>query len=73
MRIVVTAKTGAKHPFCKEIEKGFFEVAVKEPAHENRANTAIQKCLADHFDIAPSQIQIVRGQKSKRKVFNVVL
>ncbi len=73
MRIFVTVKTGAKHPLIKEIEKGVFEVAVREPAHENRANTAIQKALADHFDIAPSRIQLVRGEKSKRKVFDVVL
>ncbi|MBI4272446.1 DUF167 domain-containing protein [Candidatus Uhrbacteria bacterium] len=73
MRIVVTVKTGAKIPFVKEIEKGVCEIAVREPAHENRANIAIQKALADYFGIAPSQIQLARGQKNKRKVFDACL
>ncbi len=72
MRVFVKAKTGARRSSVKKNDNGVFEIAVKEPAHENRANSAIQKVLADHFDIAPSQIQLVRGQKSKEKVFDIV-
>lgn len=71
MDIFVIAKTGAKQTFVKEKEKGIFEVCVTEPAHENRANVAIQKALADYFGIARSRVLLKRGQKSKRKFFTV--
>ena len=49
-----------------------FIVKVKEPPKEGRANQAVIKLLAQHFDIPQSQVRILSGFKSKNKVIEVV-
>ncbi len=72
MRIFVTAKTSARQTVVKKKDESHFEVSVRTPPLENRANKAIIKALADYFDIAPSRISLVRGEKSKQKVFDIL-
>jgi len=48
-----------------------FVVKVKEPPKEGRANQAVIKLLAQHFDIPQSQVRILSGFKSKNKVIEV--
>lgn len=74
MKILVFAKPGAKRTSVKKMEDlvpGFdasFSVAVKEPAEAGRANCAIEKALAEHFDVPISSIRIVAGHTTHRKV-----
>ena len=72
MKIFIKAKAGAKHPGVKKIGAAHFSVAVKEPAHDGRANAAIARALADHFDIAPSRVRLIRGHTGKEKTFEIV-
>jgi hypothetical protein len=48
-----------------------FIVKVKEPPKEGRANQAVIKLLAEHFDVSQSQVRILSGFKSKNKVVEV--
>lgn len=48
-----------------------FMVSVKEPAKEGRANRAIEKAIAEYFNIPPSRVRIVSGEASKEKVIEV--
>jgi len=50
-----------------------FVVKVKEPPKEGRANQAVIKLLAQHFDIPQSQVRILSGFKSKNKLIEVVV
>ncbi len=72
MQIFVTAKTSARQTVVKKKDESHFDVSVKEAPLENRANKAITRALADYFDIAPSRISLVRGEKSKQKVFEIM-
>ena len=41
-------------------------------AHDGEANKKVVEILADYFDVAKSQIEIISGQKSKRKIINII-
>ena len=86
MKIFVKGKPGAKEtkvvaPTPKlwqegsseqSSEKEWYLVSVKEPPQQGRANTAIAKALAEHFKVAPSQVQLISGATSKQKVFDIL-
>jgi len=46
-------------------------VAIKEPPIQGKANAAIIKALAAHFNIPPSAVQLISGFSSKQKIFNI--
>ena len=78
MKIVVRAKPGVKKEYIKETtdlfeEKGerHFVVAVNARAVEGAANRAIEKAIAEHFNVAPSRVRIVSGQTAKEKVVEI--
>lgn len=78
MRIFVKAKTGAKEdkvtpPPLKLMPDAepLYVVSTKERPVEGRANEAINKLLAKHFDVSRYQIKLISGATSKRKVFDI--
>jgi len=48
-----------------------FEIAVKEPAEENRANDRVRALLARHFKTGVPKIRFVSGQRSPNKRFSI--
>jgi Uncharacterized conserved protein len=46
-------------------------VKVKELPKEGKANQAVIKLLAEHFDVPRSQVKILSGFKSRNKVIEV--
>lgn len=71
MKIFVKAKPNAKRELVEKVERERYVVEVKEPPVQGRANAAIIKALANHFSVAPSQIQLVSGWSSREKVFEI--
>ena len=71
MKIFVKAKPGARKEFVEKIDETNFVVAVKEPAKEGRANWAVERALAQHFKVSPSQVRIISGQKSRQKLVEI--
>ena len=71
MKITVKAKTGAKTEKVEQLDSKSFKVSVKASPIEGKANEAIIRALAEHFDIARSRIVLVSGQTSKQKVFEI--
>ncbi|HVO29036.1 MAG TPA: DUF167 domain-containing protein [Candidatus Paceibacterota bacterium] len=71
MKILVRAKPGAKHAEVREIGIRSFAVAVREPAKEGKANQAIERAIAEHFNVAPSRVRIVSGQTSRGKILEI--
>lgn len=72
MKIVVTAKTGAREEKIEKISETEYTVWVKEQPVEGRANYAILKALAGYFKIPSSRIRIVIGQTTKKKIVEIV-
>jgi uncharacterized protein YggU (UPF0235/DUF167 family) len=71
MIILVTAKPGSKKPGIEILPDGQLVVRVAARPVEGKANDAIVQALAAHFDIAPSHIRLVGGQKGKVKRFEI--
>ena len=72
MILKVRAKPKSKVEYVKEVEKDLYEVAVKEPPEDGRANERIIELLAEHFGVSKSKVQLLRGSTSRLKVFEVI-
>ncbi len=72
MKIEVTAKTNSKHPCVEQGILGRYIVAVKESPIEGKANEAIARALAEHLDVAPTRVRLIRGATSSKKVFEIL-
>ena len=68
MKIFVTVKPKAKIARVKEADAAHFEVWVKEPAENGKANDALVRAMAEYMDIPRSKIQILRGLTSRKKI-----
>lgn len=83
MRIIVKAKPKAKKEFVERVgqpaldlslgdqELVEYKVSIKELPIGGRANKAIIKALANYFNIAPSLIKLISGEKAKKKIFQI--
>lgn len=71
MRITVRAKPSAKEERVEEVGPQEFIVAVKEPPREGKANAAIVRALAEHFDVPSSRVRLVAGFASRQKIFDI--
>ncbi len=73
MKIFVSAKPKSKKPYVKKIDDTHFVVAVKEVPDHGKANIALIKALSRHFGVGVSDIEIVSGHASRRKIVEVDL
>ena len=59
-----------KRIVIKDNEK--FKVYVKKPAVDNKANEDAVELLAEFFNVKKSNIKIVKGEKSRNKLIEVL-
>lgn len=71
MRISVLAKANSKIEKIEKLKEGEYKISVHEPAHDGRANLKIKKLLSDYLGIPKTSLKLVRGTKSKIKVFEI--
>ncbi len=72
MRIFVRAKPNAREVRVTKLDDTHYEVSVKEPAKEGKANKGIERALAEHFGVRPYEVEIVSGHLGKLKVVEVI-
>lgn len=77
MRVSVLVKTGSKKgplveaaPFGDD-DSGLI-VYLHEKPHDGEANAALVRLLADYYGVAKSCVSVVKGQKSHRKVVEII-
>lgn len=51
---------------------GVLHIRVTDPPEDGKANKAVRKILARALGIAPGRLVLVRGDKSREKVFRIV-
>lgn len=71
MKLQIIAHPNSKHPRVEKDLLGTLHVYVKEPPLEGKANAAVIAALAEHFKISKTQIKLLRGGRSKIKVFEI--
>lgn len=71
MKIDVKIIPGARKNLFHQ-EKNLIKIYLRAPAHEGKANKALVEFLAEHFQVAKSQIEITKGLKSRNKTINIL-
>ena len=71
MKIEVVVHPNSKNPRTEKDLMGIIHVYVNAPPLEGKANKAVVEALADYLKIKKSKIILIRGEKSKNKVFEV--
>lgn len=61
-----------KGPLVENTEEGFFIVYVREKTIDGEANQAVIKLLAKYFNTNQSSIKIVKGERGKDKVIELL-
>ena len=72
MKIEIRVKTRAKIEKVVLATSGIYEVSLNVPPVEGRANERVVELLAAFFKVPKSKIRILRGQKSKLKLVEVL-
>ena len=71
MKVNIFVHPNSKNPRIQKDLMGELHVYVKEPPLENKANKAVAEALAGYFKIGKSKVVLIRGGKSKLKVFEI--
>ncbi len=71
MKISVKAKPSAREEKIVKLSDDSFEVSVKEPPIQGRANRAILNALAKYFNAPLFKIRIVSGHTSRQKIIEI--
>ncbi len=71
MKIFVKVKPGSREESVGKIDESHFNVSVKEPPRQGKANAAIVRALAEHFRVPRSSVSIVSGHTSRDKVVEI--
>lgn len=73
MKLSVIAHPNAKNPRIETDLLGTLHVYVHAPPLEGKANRAVTEALAIHFKTKKGNVTLLRGEKSKQKVFEIDL
>ncbi|MHB0978061.1 MAG: DUF167 domain-containing protein [Minisyncoccota bacterium] len=82
MKIIVKAKPSAKVEKIERVDQPIlnfgsnkelpvYKVLVKEPPVDGKANKAVIRVLAGHFNTSPLKIRLITGQTSRKKIFEI--
>jgi uncharacterized protein (TIGR00251 family) len=71
MQIDIKVVPRAHKNIVEKIDNKTYKVRVTTSPVDDKANKAVQKMLADYFDVSKSRVKIVRGAKSRKKVVEV--
>lgn len=65
----VKVHAGEKHNKLVEKSAGAYEIWVKAPAEQGRANEAVRTILAAHLGVAENKLSLIKGATSPAKIF----
>ncbi len=69
--ISVAVKPYSKKAKVVEVEPGSYEISITAKPVKGKANKEIIELLAEFFKVRKSQIKIVRGVKSRKKIIEI--
>jgi hypothetical protein len=71
VRLTVHAQPGAKRTEVSGLHGEALKVRIQAPPLEGRANEELIRFLADTLNVPRSHVTLVRGEKSRSKVFDI--
>lgn len=72
MKLTIYLHPGSSKNEIEKLSEDSYRVRVMANAVDNEANEALIELLAEHFDVAKTNLKIIRGLKSKTKVVELV-
>ena len=72
LKLEILVKPQAKKNLL-EWDEMQFKVHIKEPAIEGKANAAVRDFLAKTLKVSKSSIELIRGEKGRKKTFLVLV
>jgi uncharacterized protein (TIGR00251 family) len=69
--IRVKAKPNSRKEGIKKLGENFYEVRVSAPPEKGKANERIIELLAEFFKVPKKKIKLIKGEKSKEKLFEI--
>lgn len=71
MKIEVVVHPNSKNPRVEKDTIGLIHIYVNAPPLEGKANKAVVESLANFLKAKKSKIILVKGEKSKNKIFEI--
>jgi uncharacterized protein (TIGR00251 family) len=71
LRFEVKVKVRASRSAVLGVDGEHLSVALAAPPVDGAANEALRRLLAEHFDVPQRDVQIVGGEKSRRKLIEL--
>lgn len=71
MKIEVVVHPNSKNPRVEKDTIGLIHIYVNTPPLEGKANKAVVESLANFLKTKKSKIILVKGEKSKNKIFEI--
>jgi uncharacterized protein len=71
MKVFVSVKTRSKQEEVEEVDEDHLKIRVKELPVDGKANKRVLRLVADHFKVPLSDIKIVSGGKSSKKIIKI--
>lgn len=71
MTIIVKIHPNSSINKIEKISENCYSIYTVAQPHENKANEALIKILANYLDVAPSLITILKGHKAKTKIIKI--
>lgn len=65
----VKVHAGEKHNKLVEKSADTYEIWVKAPAEQGRANEAVRTILAEHIGVPENKLSLMKGATSPAKIF----
>ncbi len=72
MRISARVRPGSKEDRVEVASDGVYNVRVKAPPIEGRANEAARRAIARHFGVPGSRVVIKHGSSGRRKLIEIL-
>jgi uncharacterized protein len=71
LKIAVKVKAGSSREKVEKTGDGNYAVWVRAKPTDGKANEAVIKALAAHFDISRSRVALISGHTSKQKLLSI--
>ena len=71
MIIAITVSPRSSKNQIIPLRDGSFKARLTAAPVDNKANAALIKLLSEHFKVAKSQVEIVSGQRARKKIIEI--
>lgn len=71
IRLKIWVQPGAKKNLVDGTQDNCLKLKIKAPAQDNKANKELTQFLAEIFNVKKRDIEIVSGQKSRKKIIEI--